>query len=90
MLDSNGNLTQEANEYLTSEEIEMFNAMPRDNAARIQARQAAAINLLAAAMQRKALFEVEKRGDAAIKQANTIAALVGLAVVLQVIVEIWF
>ncbi len=88
MLESNGNLTEEAKKYLSAEEVGIFNALPRESATWILERQSAAIRLLAAAMQRKALFDVEERGKKTTTQANRIALLAVAAIVLQTVVEV--
>ena len=89
MMDQNAVLTNKAKAFLTDEEIEMFNSMPRISSTIVLERQAAAIRLVSAGIQRKALFDIEARSKMASKQSNRIAALVGIAVILQVIVEIW-
>jgi hypothetical protein len=88
MLDSNGNLAEEAKKQLSPEEVEMFNALPKVSATWMLERQSVAIKLLSAAMQRKALFDVEERGRKTTSQANLIAILAVSAIVLQTIVEV--
>lgn len=88
MLDSNGNLTEEAKKQLSPEEVAMFDALPRVSATWMMERQAAAVRLLSAAMQRKALFDVEERGRQTTTQANFIAKLAVGAIVIQTLVEL--
>lgn len=88
MLDSNGDLTEEAKKQLSTEEVEMFNALPRVSATWMLERQSAAVRLLSAAMQRKALFDIEERGRKTTTQANLIAILAVSAIVIQTLVEV--
>ena len=88
MINENGNLTADAEKYLSPEEIDLFNRLPRDSASFIIARQSVAAQLISAGIQRKALFDIEERGKTMTKRANLIAALAATAVFLQVIVEV--
>ena len=83
MLNAGGALTEEAKKLLTEEEISMFNALPRENASWWQQRQAVASRLISAAIQRKALLEVEKRGRITTWLSIAIAGLSLLAFIVQ-------
>lgn len=87
MLDSNGNLTQAAKEYLTNEEINIFNSSEKQSAGWFIERHSAASRLLSAAIQRKALLEIEGRGKRNSLIANGIAGLALIALIIQTLVQ---
>ena len=73
---------------LTKEEIEMFNPLPHESATWFLHKQAAAAQLIAAGIQRKALLDVEEKGGALARYSTIIAVLATGAVFFQVVVNI--
>jgi len=81
---------EEAKAYLTPEEIAMVEGwVPQPGTTKLAHLEMASA-VVTAAMHRRALLESEERGRASTAQANRIAGLVGIAVVLQAIVTLYF
>ncbi|MFH1444817.1 MAG: hypothetical protein ABIG34_05545 [Candidatus Peregrinibacteria bacterium] len=87
--DSDGNFTRAANIFLSEEEIAAYNSTENRGGAQSKLeRQAQASRLVSAAIQRKSLLEIEKRGKQTTSQANVIALLAVFVICLQTLFEV--